>query len=45
MDVAIMGPKAPAANLAEFTNPIVPPLGSVAKMEMINGIVAAMSPV
>ncbi len=45
IDVAIKGPIAFPANLAEFKNPNVPPPTPVAKTERIMGKTAAMTPV
>ena len=45
IEVAIMGPRALPANLAELRNPMIPPFDSAAKIEMTSGKVAAIMPV
>jgi len=45
MEVAIIGPNAIPANLAEFKKPMIPPFGSMRNIDMIKGRVAATSPV
>ena len=44
-EVATIGPSAFPANLAEFKKPMTPPFCSPANMDIVNGMVAATSPV